>query len=342
MNSTIEILDRVVIVSGKEPRSRALAGVQLLANGDLLVGYRYGSDHLLTDDGAVITIRSSDGGRTWGEPRSVFALPGWDCAGGSRIVQTPSGDLIMFVFQARRADPETAESHVYPTSSTDYGHTWGPFGPELVLFRGWTESYAVGHVHVLSAASKAAPPNGRWMMPVHGADTVDGVTYSTVAFSDDAGQTWGDQAILARDPTINFYETAIIRLRDGRFLAVIRTQDPPFEAYQSYSADEGRTWTSPTPTGFQGHTPYLIELPSGAILCAYRERHPDRPGVSVSITHDDGGTWAYAGQLYAGTHWNCGYPSLVRLPSGDLFCVYYTSYTDGNCEIHGLFLAERD
>ena len=335
----IEVLDKVVVASGDEPRSRALAGVQLLGNGDLLVGYREGSvhpvgDHEKIDDGAVMTTRSTDGGRTWGEQRAVVALPGWDSAGGRSIVQTPDGHLIMFVFQARRAGRRHPETHVYPTRSTDGGHTWGPFGPELRLSRGWTEPNTVGHIHVLS--------DGRWMMPAYGADAPGGATYPIVAYSDDGGETWGDRSVIARGPAVTLYEPAIIRLRDGRFMAAIRSQDPPFATYQSYSADEGRTWTPPQPLPFYGQTPFLMELRSGAVMCVYRDRDPVRPGVSASVTHDNGVSWEYAARLYEASDWNCGYPGVVRLPGGRLLCVYYTSYEAGNCEVHGMFLRERD
>lgn len=339
MSERIEILDRVVIASGEEPRSRALAGVQLLANGDLLVGYRSATTHPfgvdpIVDDGAVMTVRSTDGGRAWGEPHAVCALPGWDSAGGRSIVQTPAGDLIMFVMKARRAGRRVKESYIYPIRSTDNGHSWSDFGAEVVLYPGgWTEPNTGGHIQVLS--------DGRWMMPAYGADTPDGVTYPIVAFSDDQGQTWGGRSIISRgSPGVTLYEPTITRLRDGRFMAIIRTMDPPFTSYQSYSVDEGATWTAPKPVSFQGQTSYLVELRSGAILCAYRDMTPDRFGVSASVTCDNGTTWEYAARLYEGTDWNCGYPSLVRLPSGELFCVYYTCYEGGNSEVHGLFMTE--
>jgi len=336
----IDILDQVVIAGGEPPRSRALTGLQLLPNGELLVGYREGSDHLTTDDGAIMTVRSADGGRTWGEPHSVIAIPGWDCAGGRSIVQTPGGDLLMYVFQARRSGRKP-EVHVRPTISTDLGHTWGPFGPDLELFSGWTEPNTCGHIQMLS--------NGRWMMPAYGADTIVGVSnprgpasdgstsYSIVAFSDDQGRSWGEKAVVARHPSINFHEQAVVILADGRFLAVVRTQDAPFTSFKLYSGDEGATWSTPEALPFAGQTPFLIEVDGGDILCAYRDRDPDRLGVSVSITRDDGDTWEFAGQLYEGTDWNCGYPGLVTLPGGDLFCAYYSCYDGrGNSEVQGV------
>ena len=127
----MRVIERVLIAGGKEPRSRALAGVQLLPNGDLLVGYRLASrhpvgDHDMIDNGALVTTRSKDGGRTWSELHPVAALPGWDCSGGNRMVQTPDGDLVMFVMKARRVG--SPESHVHPIRSSDGGLDMGSHG----------------------------------------------------------------------------------------------------------------------------------------------------------------------------------------------------------------------
>ncbi len=331
----MKVIDRVLIAGGPEPRSRALAGVQLLPNGDLLVGYRLASrhpvgDHDMIDDGAVVATRSSDGGSTWSEPRPVAALPGWDCSGGNRMVQTPDAALVMFVMKARRVG--SPESHVHPIRSTDGGMTWGPMGPEMSLFGGSTEPHAMDRALITSG--------GDWMLPVYGADEPGGATYAAVAFSPDMGRTWGGKVVVARSSDITFYEAAVIRMPNGRFMAVIRTQDPPFDSYMSHSADEGRTWTEPRPLPFQGQTPFLFLLRSGAIACFYRYRDPQRPGVSVSVTADGGETWTYAAQVYRGTDWNCGYPSAVRLPDGRLFCVYYSCYEGFNSEVHGAYLTE--
>ncbi len=91
---------------------------------------------------------------------------------------------------------------------------------------------------------------------------------------------------------------------------------------------------------FKGQCPCLVHLRSGAILCAYRDMEPDRPGVSISLSEDNGETWRWVGQLYSGANWDCAYQNLVRLPDGRIFCAYYTSFVDRDCEIRGMWLSE--
>ena len=91
-----------------------------------------------------------------------------------------------------------------------------------------------------------------------------------------------------------FNETDILRLRDGRFLAVLREGTRPYWSHKSYSADEGKTWTPYEQVNFKGDCPCLVQLRSGAILCAYRDLEgagPDRAGgsrsgMSVSVSDD--------------------------------------------------------
>ena len=334
----LTVLDEVVIAAGRQPRSRVFAGVHILPNRELLVGYREGTDHLQTDDGATMMTRSTDCGKTWSDPVAVCAIPGWDCAGANRILQLEDGNLLMFVFQARwsRSNDRTEpirESHVFPTRSSDGGRTWSEFGPEVQLFDGWSEPYAHGNLIVGN--------DGSWLLPVHGADRVGGTTYSILASSPDMGRNWSRRGVVAQSEGFNFYETDVLRLDDGRLTGVIRSDDPPFDSFIAFSSDDGFSWTEPKPTGFRGPTPRLSRLRSGALLCAYRDRDPQRPGVSYSISEDNGNSWRFSGQLYEATDWNCGYPDMVRLPNDEIFCVFYTAYRHGDSEIHGLWLQDE-
>ena len=172
----------------------------------------------------------------------------------------------------------------------------------------------------------------------------------SVAFSSDGGRTFPDLSVMAsnRAELRMFNETDVLRLRDGRFLAILREGSAPKWSHRSYSSDEGRTWTPYEQVNFKAECPCLVQLRSGAILCAYRDvegntdDNPDgiRPGISVSISEDDGESWRWVGQLYSGPNKDCGYPVIVRLADGRLFCTYYTSFADGDCEVRGMWLSD--
>ena len=250
------------------------------------------------------------------------------------MVQTPDGDLVMFVMKARRVG--TPESHVHPIRSSDGGLTWGPMGEELALFGAFTEPHTMDHALITN--------DGHWMLPIYGGDEPGDSTYAAVAFSSDMGRTWGHKTVVARSSEIVFYEPAVTRLPDGRFMAVIRTQDPPFDSYQSYSADEGRTWTEPCHLSHSRDRPRSCSnLRSGDIACFYRDRDRKLPGVSVSVTTDGGRTVVVccAGLSVEPTG-TAVIPLWSGSPNGLLFCVYYSCYEAFNSEVHGAFFSEDE
>lgn len=76
--------------------------------------------------------------------------------------------------------------------------------------------------------SRGAYPGEAWAM--------------AVTFSADSGRTFPDVSVVASNPAEHrlFNETDILRLRDGRFLAVLREGTPPHWSHKSYSADDGK------------------------------------------------------------------------------------------------------
>jgi hypothetical protein len=347
MAGSIAVEGPVAIATGPSRRSRAFPGVQSLADGSLFLAFREGTDHLITDDGAIYSTRSRDLGRSWEVPQPLFEEPGWDLAGGNRLAAVGDGSLLMFVIQARWRKHQTGldpkdlpdslpqrmsqrETHVRIMRSRDAGHSWKEFGPEPGLFRSWTEVAARGEIHVLS--------DGRYMVPAYGADDSGGRTKAIVAFSSDEGRTWGGRRSLAANHSVGFHEADIVRRKDGTFLAVVRSLDPPFDLFQTQSADEGTSWSRPARVGLRGQAPALLLLDSGVLLCVYRDRDPGRAGVTYATSSNDGESWQIGGTLYVGNHWNCGYPSLAPLPNGEVFCAYYTSYGERGSEVLGVFL----
>ena len=186
-------------------------------------------------------------------------------------------------------------------------------------------------------------PDGR-LLGFQGSDTPGDPNLAAVAFSRDRGDTWSEQVLLS-DASLELREPDILPLPDRRLLTVLCSDAPPFASYQCYSEDAGGTRSPLAATGFRGHCPRLFAL-GHAIICVYRDMHPQRPGIGYSASWDGGGSWHYQGMLYRspgpyqGWATACGYPGVVRLPDGELLCVFHTDFVDDDCEIRAVRLRE--
>jgi predicted neuraminidase len=68
---------------------------------------------------------------------------------------------------------------------------------------------------------------------------------------------------------------------------------------------------------------------------------PGELGVTAHFTRDEGRTWQNAGRLHAANAFRCGSPTVVRLPDGDLFCVYFTAVDGGRSDVVGVTFREQ-
>jgi hypothetical protein len=254
-------------------------------------------------------------------------------------------DLLHLIVGRVTLDPDLAGDepftgwYVTSTESRDGGETWSEPGPELRLFPCWTEFYGASNPHRLT--------DGRLLWVAIGTLGRDREWQAGVSVSDADGVAFASPVIIAAAPDRNYSDTDLVRLTDGRFLAVIR-EHVTRESWSSHSADEGRTWTPVRPTGFKGANIKLFRLRSGQVLCVYRDEDPTRRGVGCSLSDDGGETWRYLGRLYVsdpdvphrpGTL--CGYPDLVALEGDEIAGVLHT-YPDaaGQTDLH--FLRLRD
>ncbi len=145
----------------------------------------------------------------------------------------------------------------------------------------------------------------------------------------DDGQTWKESSILSARCR---GETAILRLRADRWLAVARTEEgidgilPEVGMELLVSSDEGWTWLDmgslTEPSQHPGH---LLSLSTGKILMTYGMRDIRAIGTRISI--DEGRTWSRPEILLhlETAEADLGYPASVELADGTLVTAYYTS-----------------
>lgn len=347
-DAPIELLEEVVVAGSEDHAShKAWAAAEVAANGDLLVAHKDASDHGRTADSFVMLARSRDNGKTWTTRMILPAAPdgsyGWITNHG--MTRLHDGTIVMNVIRhwnIQKNGERKYSSHGSFMRSRDNGETWeGPF-PEFVpsFLNDLGETYSYGRIMELS--------DGRLMAPFAGVPRgMDDYSLRSVGvgFSSDGGETWGDYSIIHDDRVgdLKTNETDLLKLKDGRYLAMVRS-NPTKWLYKSFSSDEGKTWTPIEKTEIPGNCPSLLRLNSGAILCGFRDRRAESPGMGFGVSYDEGASWQSYGNLYEAPNWDCAYPSLVRLPNGNIFCSFYTSAVPdiyGPCEIHGYILRDK-
>lgn len=166
----------------------------------------------------------------------------------------------------------------------------------------------------------------------------------------DAGETW--RLFNMFPDEIEASEMAFIWTETG-LLALIRSESSPF-LLESWSEDEGLTWTYPTHCSFSdsknagiiGGPPHLLRLKNNRILCSYGYRGNGGMGIRAVISDDEGQSWSqpivlrndggYSSSLrktslFKKQAWpgnDTGYPVSCQLKSGEILTVYYITTQD--------------
>ena len=344
-DSPIAIIDSRPLFRDDGIRQRGMGSLVRLGSGRILLAYRFGTGPERRNDGVVMLTRSDTNGASWDEPQPLYGYPGWDCLMMGGLSRLPNDDVLVLLGRLQLdftlGGPEPARGwHVAAARSRDGGETWSELGEEIRLFPYWTELYGTSNPLPLG--------DGKLLWGCIGTTGRDAGWQAGVVATGPGGEDFGAPVIIAAALDREYGDLDLVRLDDGRLLAVIR-EFTVKDAVYAHSSDEGSTWTPIRPTGFKAANIKLVRLRSGAILCAYRDEDPARPGVSCSVSEDGGDNWQFIGQLYvAGSDQTnlpgspCGYPDIVALGDGQLLGILHT-YPDaeGHLDLFQLRLVDR-
>ena len=336
-------------------RSVFVPDVAVLSDGRVIANCRVGSGKH-SPDGDILLFESSDEGRTWSQVDVCFTwerdgVPG--APGMAYFSEVSPGRLLMTVLWVDHADPALPMFHpetegllpvtILLTESSDGGRTWADFWP--VDTSPFSPAPCTGPIMAL--------PDGTLMQPfeVHKEYLDPGpmMQKAGVVFSGDGGYTWGDARVVAQDPTgeLYYWDQRHALLPDGTILAIFWTYNSRIardtDLHWAVSEDGGNTWTQPVSTGVPGHPSVPVALGGDDVLLLSVHRFGDPPCLRALLSHDRGRTWEVGRALVFYEHpvldappadgtadmlqdislWTFGLCTGKRLPSGDVFCVYY-------------------
>lgn len=257
----------------------------VLAKDGALVGSWQLSDQHTSLTSWIMTARSTDGGRTWGEHTAishrnvwehneVWVVPQMSVLRDGRIVMVcdlghrrPNNDFPMLVQWQK---PNRGMWN-YVFWSSDHGRTWTK--GEKVDNVGGEPSYILelsdGTLAFTRTVSRESTRLKNPPLPW-------GPNYyrNEIVFSRDRGQTWNESAILADSPFHGDCEVGLAELAPGRLLAATRIGlgNGRFghPSRLLFSDDNGKTWPRAAPAPFYGQRTHIRRLLSGKYLVTYR------------------------------------------------------------------------
>ncbi len=292
----------------------AFPDVVRLRNDDLLCVFYAGYGHVshpnadLPKGARICSVRSTDGGKSWG-PAQVVADTPWDDRDPS-VCQLPDGTVLVNWFTYYHGGPSVRPGNtakykeIWLARSVDNGHTWSE--PELI------EPTANDHWGCSSPIRVL--PDGKLLMPVY-RELLDPLrNWSAVIISEDSGKTWSRPHMVDPDNDDND-EPDVVALPGGELLCVMRANVQGNTMWSSTSRDGGRTWSRSQALGFPGHCPYLLLTSRNILLLGHR-----LPGTSLHYSLDLGKTWS---ENVLMDQVSGAYPSMVEMPDGRILFVYY-------------------
>ena len=252
----------------------------------------------------VIIRYSSDGGRTWTEPKHGFSYPAGIGSAIPRkhpVLVDRDGNVHVFslrCFKVGWTTGDWSDSHIILqyNVSKDNGQTWSAVR---------RIDFGANYTGDLNCAMQM--DNGRILVPLSYLETerTDGLFVSRVVFSDDGGETWD----ISNDCAIGggqyiesgSIEPVVVQFPSGMLWMVIRTTLGYF--WESFSND-GAIWTPPQQTRIvSSNAPAgVLRLRDGRIALFWNNLYgePIRAGhvsyarqiLHGAISEDEAQTWS--------------------------------------------------
>ena len=228
---------------------------------------------------------SVDGGLRWSEPFSIQD-------GGFANLRRSNGDTILLPYVVLWKDGGLgAPYNVIPKGKLEVIHT-----DEEITITGWPRPLPPKRHWVINNQPALPTTDGKHLITLHG--YFEGAKRaSLVAADSEDGINWQIRSTIADENCRLFgndgpSEACLCRLRDGRLMCVFRLSGwVPFG--QTWSADEGRTWSTPVSMARQipsiafSVQPALAVLENGSVVLA-----GGRPGL-----------YLWFDRLGTGEHW---------------------------------------
>ncbi|MFO1149451.1 MAG: sialidase family protein [Alsobacter sp.] len=312
-----------------------------------------------------VLMRSHDEGATWTAPVVVpsYGATGTECAG---LTVLPDGAVVLNQWQfgwfspddreAAAREPDYCPPEVLKAGllgSTEIGSGLIADMPAARLMP-WARGGGITLVHRSEDAGRTFPtvsvvrtapysggygmrgavvlPDGEVLLPLSDIPRYERIF---LVRSRDGGRSWGPPSPVAAVPGCEFEEPAPLLLATGEILLLLR-ENASRTLFATRSADGGRSWSTPRPTGIGSYPAHLVGLPDGRIAAVTGRRHPPF-GIEAYLSRDGGRSFDAdrPATIRAGLpNKDLGYPTAALRRDGSLFVAYYYRNASGVTGLH--------
>jgi sialidase-1 len=331
-------------IYGKRDEYCGWPSVARMASGDIVVAFCVSEEHM-APSGAILSVRSSDAGKTWSEPVTILDSIIDDREAGLTLLD--GGQSLMVHMWSTHHTAATYRGLAESSYRADVLERW------IAHVEAPTYLQAAG----LEGATTSVTTDGTNWSTLHpGTDSIHGgvqlpdgsvciasyrVRRPNVGIYRGSGTplTWQLMAELALPnlTSTRFGEPHIALLPSGRLLVVLRSTAIPYDdssrrnlLWMTYSDDGGVSWVEPYPTPLWGFPAHLLVLADGRVLCTYGYRR--RPFGQRACISEDGVTWRAEDEIILrddAHDGDLGYPASVEVEPGRILSVYYQPIDEG-------------
>lgn len=319
-------------------------------NGDYLLmfpdGGHYGGAPVKVND--MLAYRSKDKGKTWTGPAIAFDI---DYNQHGFIPFIPKGSKRIYAFGTQpvfgmyaRDNGRQEDAPIGYRYSDDDGYHWS----EVRIIKPVNDPDYRG----MSVMRMTETDKGAWLLGTHESDFSYKplMTRQYVLRSEDKGKTW---ELLPGKRHGGWFAKGYGRMDEGRPInlgndsVLLMTRTPEGHLWSSYSTDDGKSWTypSPTPLVHPDAPPMLFKLSDNKTLIAFihnqnhdlnytglsgakKEIMMDRSELWFCLSRDDGKTWSEPRLLLVNA-----LAEAYASPFRNYQCSYIDMFAD-NGEIH--------
>ncbi|HWQ55001.1 MAG TPA: sialidase family protein [Bryobacteraceae bacterium] len=286
----------------------------------------------------VVGATSSDGARTWANPRIL--IQDAEKADGDPNILVDGNKV--WVYSTRVTVPNRiAKAWTMVTRSEDNGETWSA-PVEVFIPRQYTPGKQHNAIRLDDGTYAMGISWDLWAEKGLAARTEGEMELASGLLRSTDGMRWtlnGDIHAWTRKvtpgSTNGLCEPSIVQLRDGEILMILRSGSS--RHYEARSRDGGITWSRPQPSALVGHnTPtalWRLEQHPQEIVAVWNHSPSNRYPLSAALSADGGKTWSRPRILANPIGYQVSYPGLTQTADGTLVTVWQQQLPDGGRDV---------